>query len=65
MIRMMIKAQSLKVGQTISVLGTPETISSIEDYGSGVMVYFESAKDNPFVSSNFASYSISTLVEVL
>lgn len=62
---MMVKSQDLKVGQTIKVFNTVETISSISDYGSGVMVYFESQKDNPFVSSQYASYSISTLVEVL
>ena len=62
---MMIKAQDLKVGQKINVFNTVETISSISDYGAGVMVYFESQKDNPFVSSQYASYSISTLVEVL
>jgi hypothetical protein len=62
---MFIKAGKLKVGDSIKVLGGSEVISKIENYPGSVMVFFESQADNPFISSQYASYNLSTYVEVI
>jgi hypothetical protein len=71
---MLVKAGKLKVGDKLRGLGGQvEVISRIEpylrlptdQYPGGVMVFFESQKNNPFVSSQYASYNLSTLVEVV
>lgn len=61
---MMIKARDLKVGQWIKVFRKWETISEIQEYETGVMVFYASQVDNPFLSSRYGSYNFNTLVEV-
>lgn len=61
---MLIKARDLKVGQMIKVGPKWETISEIQEFESGVMVFYASQVGNPFVSSTYGSYGLDTLVEV-
>jgi hypothetical protein len=59
---MMVKVQDLKEGQTFRCSNGWETVSRVDEYESGVMVWLVSS--SPFISSNFASYSLDTLVQV-
>lgn len=61
---MLVKARELKVGQWIKCGSGWEAISAIQEYPSGVMIFYTSQVGNPFVASTFGSYSLDTLVEV-
>lgn len=64
---MLVKVQDLKVGQKFRSVGSRmpfETVHSVSEFETGVMVFLESEVDNPFISSSFASYSLNTLLEV-
>ena len=62
---MKVKAQSLQEGQKlVNFFGIEETISEVLYFEDHVMVYIAEESDNPFVSSQFNSYSNDTLVEV-
>lgn len=60
---MQVKVQDLKVGQSIIVFNTIEVVHAVVEYETGVMVYYESQKDNPFLSSRFGSYALNTLIQ--
>ncbi len=61
---MLVKARELKVGQWIKCGPVWETISAIQEYPGGRMVFYTSQVGNPFVASTFGSYNLDTLVEV-
>jgi hypothetical protein len=61
---MMIKARDLKVGQLIKVGPKWETVFEIDEFETGVMVFYASQVVNPFISSTYGSYGLNTLVEV-
>lgn len=61
---MMIKARDLRVGQWIKVGQKWETVSEVQEFEAGVMVFYASQVGNPFVSSTYGSYGLNTLVEV-
>lgn len=60
---MQVKVQDLKVGQSIVVFNTIEVVHAVVEYETGVMVYYESQKDSPFLSSRFGSYALNTLIQ--
>ena len=60
---MQVKVQDLKVGQSIVVFNRIEVVHAVVEYETGVMVYYESQKDNPFLSSRFGSYALNTLIQ--
>lgn len=65
---MKVKAQDLKVGQWFKVFDFStkfEQVASVQQYKTGVMVFLASQVDNPFISSQFASYSLDHEIEVL
>ena len=65
---MKIKAQNLKVGQWFKEFDFStkfEQVASVQEFETGVMVFLASQINNPFVSSQFASYSLDHEVEVL
>ena len=61
---MMIKARDLRVGQWIKVGQKWETVSEVQEFEAGVMVFYASQVGNPFVSSTYGSYGLNTLVEI-
>lgn len=60
---MQVKVQDLKVGQSIVVFNTIEVVHAVVEYETGVMVFYASQKDNPFLSSRYGSYAIDTMVQ--
>lgn len=62
---MKVMAKDLKVGQVIAIYGGTETVIDVLEFEMGVMVYFDSQKDNPFISSRFASWRLDHELEVI
>ena len=62
---MLIKAQDLKVGQSIVMYGRAEEISEVQIEAGVVIATLASQQNNPFISSRFASYSVDSVIEVL
>ena len=60
---MQVKVQDLKVGQSIVVFNRIEVVHDVMEFETGVMVFYASQKDNPFLSSRYGSYALDTMVQ--